>query len=60
MKVHWQIDDGYAGRARPQCTEIPDKEIEELDEEEIQKVIEEYVDDDFKQKIRWYIINIER
>lgn len=54
MKMAWAIDDGYMG-SRPQFTEIPDEELEDLNEDERQKLIEKYVQDDFD-LISWHYL----
>ena len=52
MKVTWEVEDGYAGDARPQTTEIPDYEIESCDSlEEAMKLVYEYVQEDFESNI---------
>lgn len=56
MIVRWEVEDGYAGKSRPQHTDIPDEELEECEtEEDRQALIEEYVQDDFDARIGWYI-----
>jgi len=59
MKVYWAVDDGLDGPAKSHVVEIPDRELEGLDEEGIQDVIREFVDDDFRQKVSWYIVKVE-
>ncbi len=60
MKVIWQANDGYATGSRPQTTFIPDDELGECEsEEQKQKLISEYIKDDFDQKIGWEILYIE-
>ena len=61
MRVIWEVDDGYAGKSRPQVTEIPDEELEDCDdEEERQALIEDSINDDFDTRISWYIKRYER
>ena len=56
MKITWEVEDGYCGKSGPQHTEIPDDELEEYEtEEEKEKYIEECIQEDFNQKISWYI-----
>jgi hypothetical protein len=50
MKVRWEIDDGYVGGDRPQCTEIPNEDLEGLDEEQQLAVVEQYIQEDFEHK----------
>lgn len=55
MRIQWDIEDGYAGKNRPHFVEVPDDEIEECETaEEEEKLIEEYVQNDFDQKISFY------
>ena len=54
MKIRWEVDDGYVGKSRPQYTEIDDEELAECsDDEERQQLIDEYVQQDFENKISW-------
>lgn len=56
MTVTWEVDDGYCGGSRQQHTEIDDDELAECEtEEERQKLIEEYVQNDFEQLVSWNI-----
>ncbi len=56
MIVRWEVDDGYAGKSRPQYTEIDDSELAECEtQEERQQLIEDYVREDFETRITWYI-----
>lgn len=59
MHVRWEVEDGYAGKHRPQYTEIPDEELEGLTKEEREKLIEQYVQEDFEATITWYIMGYE-
>lgn len=60
MKVCWQVEDGYVGPSRPQYTEVPDDELAEMETEtEREELIDEYVQEDFMQKITWTILGIE-
>lgn len=52
--VTWEVDDGYAGKSRPQTTKIPLGDLEGRDR---QSVIEEYVQEDFQNKVSWSIIS---
>lgn len=51
MRVTWEVDDGYAGKSRPQHTEVPDEELEHLTEEEQLRLIEEYIQEDFDNRM---------
>lgn len=59
MIVHWEVEDGYVGKSRPQETEIPNEELEGLSEEDRQALIHEYVQDDFDRTISWAIVRVE-
>ena len=56
MRVQWEVEDGYAGKSRPQFTDIPNEDLEGLEEDERQRVIEDYVRQDFESNIYWYIV----
>lgn len=53
MIIDWEVEDGYAGKARPQTTTIDDSELEGLTKEEAKVLIEEYVQLDLEQTISW-------
>lgn len=56
MRVTWEIEDGYVGRSRPHYTEVPDDELDECEtDEEMEHIIEEYVQTDFDNSISWTI-----
>ncbi len=58
MKVTWEVEDGYVGKRSPQYIEIPDDELEGCDtDEDKQRLIEDYIQEDFDCKISWNIIN---
>ena len=60
MRVNWEVNDGYCGKGRPQFVEIDDSEFDDCETDaERQKIIEEYVQDDFNSTISWEIIDIE-
>jgi len=59
MLVRWEVEDGYAGKHRPQWTEIPNEELEGLPEDEREKLIEQYVQEDFEAMIGWSILGYE-
>lgn len=55
MKVTWEVDDGYAGKSRPQVTEIDDEELAEYEtEQEKEDFITQCIQDEFEEKITWY------
>jgi len=59
MRITWEVSDGYVGKSRPQYVNIPDDELADCEtEEEKQKLIEQYVQDDFEQNISWEITSI--
>ena len=52
MIITYEIDDGYAGKSRPQTVEVSDDEILECDSvDEIKDLINEYVVEDFQCRI---------
>ncbi len=52
IEVTWEVADGYAGRTRPQRTKISHTDIVDCDsEDEVKKLIEESIQEDFEQKI---------
>ncbi len=70
MRVQWAVDDGYVGKSRPKFTEVDDAEIDEIretgkedgiSEEEIERQVDEYINeavqDDFEQRITFYIVS---
>ena len=58
MEITWEVEDGYIGKSRPQTTIVPDDELDELETGlEKEKLIEEYIQEDFANKISWNITN---
>ena len=62
IEVKWEVEDGYAGKSRPQTTivdiekhHMPASEWDELSQEEKEFVIYEAVQEDFDQKISFGI-----
>jgi len=54
MRITWEVEDGYAGKSRPQYTEVPDVEIEACEsEDEENELINEYIQRDFEMKISY-------
>lgn len=52
MKITWEVEDGYAGKARPQYLEIDDDDLAGYKiEEERDAFITECVQEEFNQKI---------
>ena len=54
MKIRWEVEDGYAGKSRPHYTEIPDEELGDMTEQEQEDFIEQWVSDEFANKISFY------
>lgn len=54
MKVVWEVEDGYAGKSRPQTTDVDDGDLEACEsQEEREQVISDAIDHDFSQRIVW-------
>jgi hypothetical protein len=54
MRIRWDIEDGYAGKSRPHFVDVPDEDLEDLDEAEQNEVIEEHVKQAFEDTIYYY------
>jgi hypothetical protein len=54
MRVQWAWEDGYVGNRPKQLLEIPDEELEGLDEESQERVIEDYVREAFSERIHYW------
>jgi hypothetical protein len=55
MKIRWEVDDGYAGKSRPHFVEVDDDELAECEtEEERNELINDYVKNEFENKINWF------
>ena len=55
MQITWEIEDGYVRGSAPHHTEIPDDELAELDNDnDREKLIQEYIQADFDESIAWY------
>jgi hypothetical protein len=56
MKIKWNIETGYVQRIPDWTFDVPDEDLEGLDEREQQAVIEEYVQAEFENNIayRWW------
>ena len=60
MNIEWEVEDGYVGKGSPQYTDIPDEELDYCDtREEMEELIEAYVQEDFDQNITWSIQNLD-
>ena len=55
MKVHWQVEDGYAGKSRPQVTNVDDEDWLDTPPEDRQEMLEGYVREDFDNSISFAI-----
>jgi hypothetical protein len=56
MQIKWEIEDGYIGSSRPQYTDVPNEELAECsDDEERKQLIDDYVREDFEQRIAYSI-----
>ena len=54
MRVTWEVEDGYIGKSRPQHTEIPEDELAECEnDDDRERLIEEYIQEDFDNIITW-------
>lgn len=54
----YQVDDGYAGPARPQSCEIEGFDLfEGMSEDEIRALFHEYLEEDFRNTITYYAEN---
>lgn len=54
MKIKWGFDDGYANRRPDRVIEVPDEDLEDLDEAEQDKIIDEYVQEAFLNSVHSY------
>lgn len=65
VEIEWQIDDGYVGQSRPQTVEIPldelaaevDPDDDETSSENILRMIEDWIREDFSQRVGWEVIS---
>jgi len=59
IEINWEAEDGYAGGSRPQTTFIDEDDIAESCETEAEAIeyIYQCVQEDFNQKISWYMRN---
>ena len=65
IRVMWQVNDGYAGKSRLQETifeshDYTKTDWKELTEEEKETILDQAVQEDFHNKIMYYIINYEK
>ncbi|MHA1856925.1 MAG: hypothetical protein ACTSYY_12850 [Promethearchaeota archaeon] len=64
IRVKWQVNDGYAGKSRPQETLFESRDYTETDWEKLphnekEDIIDQAVQEDFEQKITYSIYNYE-
>jgi hypothetical protein len=58
INIHWEVEDGYVGKNRPQHLRLTTDDFEDFGDatlEEIKEEIEKYVQDDFEEKISFYV-----
>lgn len=59
VKITWQVEDGYSGHARPQYTSV---RVDDFDDDasldDITRILEEAVQDDFDGNVSWDSKNI--
>ena len=52
IKIRWQVEDGYAGGARPQHATITDDDLSDCDSElEVRELVGGAVESDFENKV---------
>ena len=50
MRVKWGIEDGYAGRDRPQHVDVPDDDLAECETfAEVEELVDGYVEEEKEQ-----------
>jgi hypothetical protein len=60
MIVHWEVEDGYVGKSRPQSTEISNEDLDACETQaERDLLIEECIQEDFEQSITWAIVSMD-
>ena len=58
IEVRWEVDDGYAGKTRPQHTRISIADIMDCSsDDEVRTLIDDAIKEDFEQKISAYYGN---
>ncbi|MHC4463629.1 MAG: hypothetical protein ACYS30_19695 [Planctomycetota bacterium] len=54
MRVTWEVEDGYCGKARPQHTDIDDEALAECETDaERERLIADEIQADFDNSISW-------
>ncbi len=59
FEIKWEVEDGYVGGDRPQYVTIEASDFEDMSEDEIREEINNLVEEEFNQRITWYVDNIE-
>lgn len=54
MRVRWEVEDTYCGKARPHYIDIDDEDVKDLTEDELNTYIEELVQNEFDAIIGFY------
>jgi hypothetical protein len=54
MKVKWSVECGYLNEMPDQIIEIDDKELEDMNDEEINNHIRETIQEEFYQNVSYY------
>lgn len=56
--VNWEADDGYCGASRPHSFNISPDDIEpDMDDEALERVLEDALESDFREKVNPYAKN---
>ena len=60
ITITWKVDDGYVNPG-PQEVEIDESDIfeDDMDDKDKQKAIDEFIQEEFEQKISWFISSVE-
>jgi hypothetical protein len=53
MKVKWTLETGYVTRIPAFVVNVPDEDLEGLDEGQQEEIINAYIQDDFENNISW-------
>ena len=63
IDITWEVDDGYAGKSRPQHYTLNDFEVEEYleceTENEGREYLEGIIDEEFRNRINYYIQRVD-
>ena len=60
MEINWEVEDGYAGGSRPQSTSFDESDLDHCETwEEAEHEIWNIAEEDFEQKITFYIKNLD-